>query len=144
MDIIFFGFFFAVALAFYALGFFFKNRLFVLAGGVFILLLGFFLVGLDLSYQQVDSTTTSYGDTYWAYTEDTVNCTGDVFQSCEHDLNQTYNGNYTVANTYADYTLTTDNSYATSAFGLLLILIGFYSLISSVFEEWKERRSPAY
>lgn len=74
MDLLIFGFLLALSIAFLGIGFLFKNRLFVLSGGVIMVLVGFFTNGASVAALVPVNETTVYTPDYFVFADDNTTC----------------------------------------------------------------------
>lgn len=74
MDLFLFGFLILLSLGLLVVGFLFKNKLFVLSGGVVMVLLGFFTVGAQVTYFVPVNSTVTHSSDYSLFNNDTATC----------------------------------------------------------------------
>lgn len=60
---------------------------------------------------------------------------------CEHDINTTITGNVTTFTGYEQHSFDSDFGGLNYAITLLLICLGFYVVVSTVFSEWSDRKA---
>ena len=140
MDIIFFGLLFAVSFAFFLIGYLFQQKTFILAAGVLILFLGFFVSGYGVTYQQPLNETTIYSPGFYEYAN--ASCPGVSDGCCS--TNTTIYGNSTKIVGYSTISLASQMNAVPAAFGLLLICIGLFVTISAVLQFWEQRKEGSY
>jgi len=130
MDAGFFAIIFSVALILLFAASSLQNKFFALAGGALFLLFGLTVMGSGVCFQDVVNTSISH-EGYWEFANATSTCYPcNVNETCygvEDDVNTTFGGERVESVGYAERCF--EPSDASTAFGAILMLIGFYTVI---------------
>lgn len=124
MDLLFFAVFLFGGFIFYWLGSAYENKLFAFAAGAVFIVLGWTVISTAVTYSFIPAnTTTTYSPNYFVFSNSS--CSDPNAGCCSE--NTTVTGNFTEA---VSYKTVSTNSTETWALGILLVLIGLYTVLS--------------
>lgn len=131
MDFLVIIFLLCVAFYFLSVGAIKHSWLLVFVAAIFLITTS--VVILDSGVEIVTGYSTSWDSNYSSFANDTVECQGEIFEACAHDVNTTQTGNEIRTYSYSSIGRDYEMGFVT-IFALLGIYLSYLSLV-----EWRSK-----